>query len=588
MSEKTYAVPTGKSVDPSTLSHSNKGKAKGKNFRMRSKKEAVPELKDSDNAVESLKSESTPSAKQHDPQESPSQRGAGAAKNKLPSSQVEHTATTPIDSASPAKEAAPIKASAPVEELNFADMLGEYSPENSKRLSIGDAVEVRIEHIDHNFAFCKISPTQEGTLELAPLDDEMRADLEVGNTIKLYIAGLKGAIQLSTKLAAGTFDFDTIQEAYASQAPVEAQVVGHNTGGLELKLLGTRGFCPMSQIDTRRVEDASLWVGKTLEVSISEVKENGKQLVCSRRKLLDQKRNQLASNTLSTLAIGDTVDGSVERFVNGGTLISFEGLEGFLPNRELAHQFVSNPENILAPLQNVRCSVLEIEPNEETPWRSRVLLTRKALLDHPFDKNAHRLVVGNDVQGRVVRLSDFGAFIELFEQGSGIEGLAHISKLSDKRVEHPSEVLKEGQEVNVYITDIDRTSEKVSLSLVKPMSDEEREAAKPKPGSIGATFKGQVVRIENYGIFIENAEGARLLVPKREIDIDRNADLRKAFAADQEVEAIIINIDEQGRASGSIKEIARVQERAVVDAYTKDAAKATLGNFGDLFKNIKL
>ena len=227
-----------------------------------------------------------------------------------------------------------------------------------------------------------------------------------------------------------------------------------------MDLGGTRAFCPFSQIDLRRADDPTVFVGKEYEFKILELSDDGRNIVVSRRALLQEQREESASATRNNLKLGNACEGVVTRLVPFGAFVDIGGLEGLVHISQISHQRVGHPGDVLKEGQEVKVKVLEIQ-NLGMGRSERISLSMKALASDPWPETAQSLVPGTDVTGRVTRLVDFGVFVEL---QPGIEGLVHISELANRRIIHPREVLNEDEEIEIRILDVDLDRRRISLS----------------------------------------------------------------------------------------------------------------------------
>jgi small subunit ribosomal protein S1 len=243
--------------------------------------------------------------------------------------------------------------------------------------------------------------------------------------------------------------------------PVEGKITGTNKGGLSVELGGgKRGFCPFSQIDLRRVEDPERFLGRTERFKVLELGARGRNVVLSRRAILESERADLATRTRENVAVGAAFTGHVTRLVPYGAFVDIGGVEGLVHISQISHARVSDPAEALHEGQDVQVQILEIQ-NLGRGRDERISLSIKALAQDPWPATAGTLAVGSDVTGKVARLADFGAFVELIP---GVEGLVHVSELASRRLVHPREVISEGDEITVRILEVDLQRRRISLS----------------------------------------------------------------------------------------------------------------------------
>ncbi|MBU2500532.1 S1 RNA-binding domain-containing protein, partial [bacterium] len=230
--------------------------------------------------------------------------------------------------------------------------------------------------------------------------------------------------------------------------------------GFSIDMGGKRGFCPFSQIDLRRVDEPEVFVGRTLKFKILELSDDGRNIVLSRRALLEESRKSQGDETRADLGLGKTFEGSVTRLVPFGAFVDIGGVEGLVHISQISHQRVGDPSDVLKVGQTVKVKVLEIQ-NLGQGRSERISLSIKALASDPWPDTADSLTPGTDVEARVTRLVDFGVFMEL---QPGVEGLIHISELANRRIIHPREVLNEDDVITVRILDVDLNRRRISLS----------------------------------------------------------------------------------------------------------------------------
>jgi small subunit ribosomal protein S1 len=249
-----------------------------------------------------------------------------------------------------------------------------------------------------------------------------------------------------------------LEEAYASGIPVDGVVEKEVKGGFEVKVAGSRAFCPFSQIALRRVEDTAALIGKHISFRITEYGENGRNIVVSHRALLEEEQQQQKEALKETLKVGDRVKGTVTSLRDFGAFLSIGAVEGLLPVSEVAWTRVNHVSEVLTVGQELEVVIKGID------WdKDRISFSLKDTLADPWEQAASAFPEGSYHNGKVARLTPFGAFVTL---ASGIDGLIHISKLGGgKRIQHPKEVVSEGQEVEVKVEGVDKEQRRISLSL---------------------------------------------------------------------------------------------------------------------------
>jgi small subunit ribosomal protein S1 len=504
---------------------------------------------------------------------------------------------------------APIVVSRDDDVGDFAAMLAESGGVERKHVKIGDKLRVKVVHIGSDSVFFEVSKTQQGHAARGDYVNDKTGELAVriGDTVEAFVVGINDGVVLSPRLGKDMIDVGMLEEAKHSQIPVDGTITGVNKGGFEVSLGGSsRGFCPTGQIDVNFVEDPSTMIGKTLAFLVREVKEGGKNVVLTRRALLEKERAEKAKKLRETIGVGAIIDGVITRIQPFGAFVDLGGLDGLIPVSELSFNRVTSPEDVVKVGDAVRVEVIRIEQDPKRPGQERIGLSLKSQLEDPFTAHADELVPGSTLVGRVARLEAYGAFVELFP---GLEGLVHVSEITDRRILQPEDVLKVDEHVQVLVKDIEADRRRVSLSMreadpnaafAEPLAAEAVPATpkgpqKPKLGR-GARCDGVVDRIERYGVFLNLfAEGAAdsgepigsALMPASETGTPRGSDLGKAFPIGTKVPVLVIDVDDRGRLKASKIAREQAEERAVFDQFKSDkgaGGKAGLGTFGDLLK----
>lgn len=343
----------------------------------------------------------------------------------------------------------------------FASLLDASNAAEPTEAKPGDKLTGTIIQIGEHDAFVDCGGRNELPIAVAELkDEEGTVKYAVGDEITAHVQkspdGLKLTLAFNLKEAGNK----ALEEAHAAGTPVEGKVGQTNKGGFSVDLGGVRAFCPFSQIDTRRADNPEEFVGKTYQFKILELSEDGRNVVVSRRALLQADRESQASKTRETIALGDVMEGTVTRLVPFGAFVDLGGIEGLVHISQISHQRVGDPSDVLKEGQDVKVKVLELQ-NLGQGRSERISLSMKALASDPWPETANNVSPGTDVTGKVTRLVDFGVFVQL---QPGVEGLIHISELANRRIIHPREVLNENEEITVRILDVDLDRRRISLS----------------------------------------------------------------------------------------------------------------------------
>ncbi|ARD06793.1 30S ribosomal protein S1 [Lactobacillus amylolyticus] len=250
--------------------------------------------------------------------------------------------------------------------------------------------------------------------------------------------------------------YNKLQKDYEAGTPIEGTVTSSVRGGL-LVDVGTRGFLPASLISNRYVSDLKPYMGKTMKLKITEIDPNKNRLILSHKDLIEEEREEAFDKVASQLVVGDVIEGKVSRLTNFGAFIDVGGVDGLVHISEISYKHVDKPSDVLKVGQDVKVKVIGIDND-----RNRISLSIKQTEPSPFEQATANLHEGDIFEGEVKSLTNFGAFVEVAD---GIQGLVHVSEISNKHVDKPSDVLKVGQTVKVKVLNIDPSDRRISLSI---------------------------------------------------------------------------------------------------------------------------
>ena len=250
--------------------------------------------------------------------------------------------------------------------------------------------------------------------------------------------------------------YDKLQKDFEAGTPIEGTVTSSVRGGL-LVDVGTRGFLPASLISNRYVSDLKPYIGKTMKLKITEIDPNKNRLILSHKDLIEEEREEAFDKVASQLVVGDVIEGKVSRLTNFGAFIDVGGVDGLVHISEVSYKHVDKPSDVLKVGQDVKVKVIGIDDD-----RHRISLSIKQTEPSPFEQATAGLNEGDIFEGEVKSLTNFGAFVEVAD---GIQGLVHVSEISSKHVDKPSDVLKVGQSVKVKVLNIDPSDRRISLSI---------------------------------------------------------------------------------------------------------------------------
>ena len=301
-------------------------------------------------------------------------------------------------------------------------------------------------------------------------------EVEINERIRVTVLRVvsdkeQGSFILSKKRVDQREVWNELQEKFDNGETVEAEVNRVVKGGVTVDL-GVRGFVPASQLDTRFVRDLTQFEGNTYEFKIIEIDPQNRQLILSRRELLEADEAAKREQALENLSDGAEVTGTVVRLTNFGAFVDLGGIDGLIHISEIAHEHVEHPEDKLSVGDEIKVKVLNVDEDRE-----RVSLSYKALLPGPWEAIEAEYPAGSVATGTVKRIVDFGAFIEL---KPGVEGLVHISEMAHRHVDTPHEIVRENEEVEVKVLSVDQDEQRVSLSI-KALEEAPERTEEPKP-----------------------------------------------------------------------------------------------------------
>lgn len=357
-------------------------------------------------------------------------------------------------------------------EENFAELL-EQSLSRPANLEPGQRVAARVLKVGAEWAFLDVGQKGEGVLDVKELlDADGKPTATAGDTLDVYVVGSEdGELRFTTRIGGSGSGTAQLQQAWEAGIPVEGRVEQEIKGGYEIRLPGgARAFCPFSQVGLRRQENPEELVGQTLSFKITQFGEKGRGIIVSHRAILEEERRLLRERLRRTLREGMTVTGTVTGIREFGAFIDIGGLEGLLHVSEAGWGRTGDISRILSVGQSVEVAVKSLDWEKE-----RFTFSLRATLADPWDKVGTVYTRGSVHTGTVARLAPFGAFVTLED---GIDGLLHISKLGEgRRINHPREVLKEGQKLAVSIEEIDRAQRRISLAPAEAKVEADEAAA---------------------------------------------------------------------------------------------------------------
>lgn len=334
-----------------------------------------------------------------------------------------------------------------------------------RRFEIGQAFETTVVAVTDSTVFIDLSAKSEGVVDRAEFGPE--SSIKEGDKIKVFFTGeVDGEMRFTTKIAGEKADKSMLENAWKNSIPVEGRVESEIKGGFEVKIGQTRAFCPYSQMGFKKKEEASYYIGRTLPFIVTEYKNEGRNVLVSNRKCAENEYNQGLASLASQIVPGAVVEASVESIEKFGAFVNIQGFRALLPISELSFERVSDAGEVVEVGQQLKVKVLSAD------WKNeRVSVSLKALEANPWDNVTSLVHVGDKITGKVVRIADFGLFINL---AKGIDGLLHVSELEDISAStNLRKVYKIGQEISVVVEKIDEANKRISLRSSASLEQEE-------------------------------------------------------------------------------------------------------------------
>jgi len=410
----------------------------------------------------------------------------------------------------------------------------------------GSIVKGTILEIRPQVVLVDIGYKSEGAIPSNEFEDE---EIEIGDEIEVLLEKLEndeGMVVLSKEKAAHKQNWEKIVKVFQDGGLVRGKVKSVVKGGLTVNV-GVEAFLPGSQVDIIPPKDLNEYVGNVYEFKIVKVNDERKNIVLSRREVIEAERSELRQQFLTTVKIGDKVTGAIKNITDFGAFVDLQGMDGLLHITDMSWGRINHPSELLHIGQSVDVVILDVDKEKE-----RVSLGLKQMSDNPWEDIERKYPIGANVKGRVTKLLPYGAFIEIER---GVEGLVHVSELSwVKRITRPSDVLEIGQEISAVVLGISIEEQKISLGVRQLDSNPWDEIELRYP--VGATIKGPVRNLTAYGAFVELEEGIDGMIHVSDMSWTRKINHpSEVLKKNDEVEAIVLAIDKANqRVSLGIKQ----------------------------------
>ncbi len=365
---------------------------------------------------------------------------------------------------------------------SFEDYMNK-SPRGKVQFMPGQMIESQIVAISNDTIFLELNGKSEGVLDRAELlDKNGELTVKEGDTIKAFFLNAQnGELRFTTRISSDKVDTAILEEAYKNKIPVEGLVEKEIKGGYEVKIGEVRAFCPYSQMGLKRGDEETNWVGKHLTFIIQEYKDNGRNLIVSHRAIEEALQQEKLAKLKETLKEHSIVTGTIKSIQDFGAFVDLGGIQGLIPVSEISRERVEDINKVLKTGQEIRAEIIKLDWNTE-----KVTLSIKSLQEDPWDRAAEKYPEGSRHTGKVVRITDYGAFVSL---EPGLDGLIHVSELRGTGpYNNVKDAVKIGQTLTVQVLEVDPERRRIAL---KPAGTAEEEVVSKKymtEGDTGDTY----------------------------------------------------------------------------------------------------
>lgn len=441
-------------------------------------------------------------------------------------------------------------------EQSFAELFAASEMEPKAELRVGDRIKGRIITVGDELVYVDTGAKIDAVVDKNQLmDKDGGFSLREGDEVELFVVSRQaGEVRLGRSMG-GDGGVEQLQAAMDGGIPVEGRIKEVCKGGFKVSVHGKLAFCPLSQVDARPVDDPQALVGETFPFLVTRIEERGRNIVVSRRALLDREQAESLAAFKERTRPGDILQGTVTRLAPFGAFVEIApGLEGLVHISELGWSRAAAVEDCTARGEQVTVKFLKLQ--EQDKGRLRIELSMKQAMRDPWDDVPDRFEVGGKVRGRVVRLAPFGAFVEI---APGIEGLVHVSEMSYlQRVHKPADMVSAGDDVAVMIKSIDPEARRIGLSMRDAEGD-------PWTGVTERYRKGQVVqgiaeKRENFGLFVRLEPGVVGLLPASRLERAEDEAAIKAKPGDPVAVAIDVVDQDKRRISLTLPNAEQIED----------------------------
>ena len=367
-------------------------------------------------------------------------------------------------------------------------------------------------------------------------------DLKVGDKVEVYVENQedrKGQLVLSHKKARASKSWERVNQALENDEIIKGFIKCRTKGGMIVDVFGIEAFLPGSQIDVKPIRDYDVYVNKTMEFKVVKINQEFKNVVVSHKALIEAELEQQRKEIIAKLEKGQVLEGTVKNITAYGVFIDLGGVDGLIHITDLSWGRVNNPNDIVQPDQKLNVVILDFDEEKK-----RIALGLKQLMPHPWDALNPDLKVGDRVKGKVVVMTDYGAFVEI---APGVEGLIHVSEMSwSQHLRSAQDFMKVGDEVEAQILTLDREERKMSLGI-KQLKDDPWEAIEEKY-PVGSKHVAKVRNFTNFGVFVELEEGVDGLIHISDLSWTKKIKHPSEFTQiGAEIEVMVLEIDKENR-----------------------------------------
>jgi small subunit ribosomal protein S1 len=399
---------------------------------------------------------------------------------------------------------------------------------NFKTPEQGEILKGQIVSISGDDAYVSYGGPSEAVMATAELEG-----LDVGDTVEGTVIKTSPEMRISRKLMKGKASLDQLRNMYENRLPVQGKVTGRNKGGFDINVGGVRAFCPLSQIALGKIENPDAFLNQTYDFRVTEMSDDGRRVVVSRAALLKEEAASRAQETRAKIVPGAELTGRVKTITPFGAFVDLGGVDGLLHVSEMSRRRVTDPKDVVTVGQEVRVKVIKVDQDGK-----RISLSMKDQEPDPWTDVSERYPAGSQFNGKIVRSTDFGYFVEV---EPGLDGLVHVSQLP-LGVKPGDPSVSIGSSVTGWVREVDPAKKRLSLSLREVAVADPWENA-PQKYPIGRIVEGVVDHTAAPGVFVQIEPGLTGLIPNSEITVAPGTDPSKAFAAGEKVTVRVMSID---------------------------------------------